>query len=593
MLPPDVARMVGCLRPYRWPIGIAVFVYVVGLVGGNVVGALELRYLVDAIDRSSWRFLVLFWWLYAIDTLVVPVFMAFNVYLMGLGVQGALRDIRTRVFAKALRGTRPNHDGHRTAAVISALVNDANLLGDAITGQVPSICSAVVGVFIALGIVATWNWLPVVLIAVFTFIVLQVNSRYARAMNRAVSSQQEALAQVLDSSSSAIGGYLVVRSLGAERAWLSRYAGVVGAHLSAVRRRGRVQAVVSVTLSASGVMHRTVELVAALMVLRGRLTAGMAPAIAQLGSQVVSPAMQLGANWTELQAGVVASDRIHAVLDEVEPAGRAADDADRCGAALTATGLSYTYQGQPAPAVRDCSFVIPAGQVVALVGSSGCGKSTLLKLLLGLYPEFEGRLSCAGAGPGPSPAPVRMSCCPQDLQLFRTSVRDNLEMVIGAARGEAAGDEVARDDAALDGKAWYARYDARVGEVIESFDLHRMSDQLKACWDTPTGELSGGQRQRVAVTRAFLPAGAAVLLDEPTGHLDITNEHIVYDAIRKVRGAATVVIATHRVVNLDWVDRILVMGDGEIIEDGTYAELVEGNGAFAALHRKQSRTLPS
>jgi ABC-type multidrug transport system fused ATPase/permease subunit len=154
-----------------------------------------------------------------------------------------------------------------------------------------------------------------------------------------------------------------------------------------------------------------------------------------------------------------------------------------------------------------------------------------------------------------------LSICPQDRQLLPFSIWENLRLV--------------------------AESDEKLLAVARSFRLDSMVAELPGGWDTPVGELSGGQQQRVALVRAFLKTAAVVLLDEPTAHLDAANESVMLDCIRAVRAGRTVLMITHRVVNLAAVDRILVMSRGTVVEEGTFEELVDAGGLFAGFYREQ------
>ncbi|HHY35245.1 MAG TPA: ABC transporter ATP-binding protein [Firmicutes bacterium] len=594
---PSVKRMFGYLKGHRWLTFGGVLLFVMVLVGNNVGIAIVLRLMVDAVDKFSRDLLVRFWLLYGALALVVPPLMALSVLCMGVGIQRILRDLRTTLFAKSMALSRTYYDKRGSSFVVSALVNDINLLGQTLAQNIPTFFSSVTGIVAALGIMTSWNPVIVVPITVFTLAVSILNHRYARSMKDVVSSQQQAISEVMGETSSVVSGHTVVRSLRAEKAWFARFAEVTSKALSAVRRRGKIRARIAATRWSSGLFHRLLELISALFVLRGWVTPGMAEATAQMGSQVVSPITQLSSAWAEIQGGAAASDRIHEILDEPEDffeqegarprAGSGTDG--RVGASLEVRGLSYSYPGQLCQAIRDCLFEVPSGHVVALVGPSGSGKSTLIDILLGLLPGYQGSFTWSIGDGEDAIGPVKLSYCPQDLELFRLSVKDNLEMVLfREAPAPSTGSANSESDSV---KHWYEGYNRRVVAVIEAFKLNEMVAELKNGWDTLVDELSGGQRQRVAVARAFLVEAHAVLLDEPTSHLDISNEENLYEAIRQVKGGTTVLMATHRVLHLDWVDRILVMDEGRIVEEGTFAELIQKDGLFASLYRKQRLTI--
>lgn len=284
-----------------YPGGALLFVMV--LVGNNVGIAIVLRLMVDAVDKFSRDLLVRFWLLYGALALVVPPLMALSVLCMGVGIQRVLRDLRTTLFAKSMALSRTYYDKRGSSFVVSALVNDINLLGQTLAQNIPTFFSSVAGIVAALGIMTSWSPVIVVPITVFTLAVSILNHRYARSMKDVVSSQQQAISEVMGETSSVVLGHTVVRTLRAEKPWFARFAEVTSKALSAVRRRGKIRARIAATRWSSGLFHRLLELISALFVLRGWVTPGMAEATAQMGSQVVSPITQRDGCRTEKRMG--------------------------------------------------------------------------------------------------------------------------------------------------------------------------------------------------------------------------------------------------------------------------------------------------
>jgi ABC-type multidrug transport system fused ATPase/permease subunit len=209
------------------------------------------------------------------------------------------------------------------------------------------------------------------------------------------------------------------------------------------------------------------------------------------------------------------------------------------------------------------NFCIPYGQSVALVGPSGSGKSTIAQLLLRLYDPDSGRVLfgghdlrfCAGAE-----VRRRFGVVPQDPFIFRTSLRQNIKV----AKPDATDEEIER--ACRLANAW---------EFIE-----KLPERL----DTRVGEgganLSGGQRQRLAIARAILANPPVFLFDEATSALDTLSEKLIQETLRTVcRGRTTIIIA-HRLATVKECDRILVVRDGQIIQDGNYEQLMASEGLF-------------
>ena len=228
--------------------------------------------------------------------------------------------------------------------------------------------------------------------------------------------------------------------------------------------------------------------------------------------------------------------------------------------------LYLAYEEGKRPALHGVSFQLKYGDRVALVGASGAGKTTILNLLLGFLDPDKGSITVNEtplADLPPESWRQHLGWIGQNPILFHGTIRDNIRL----GRPQASEDELEQA--------------ARSARVLD-FALH-----LPGGLDTLVGEqglgLSRGQAQRVALARAFLKDAPILLLDEPTSGLDTENERLVMSALEKLSTGRTVLMLTHRLANIEKADRIMVLEEGRIVEQGTYAELIEAGGAFRRL----------
>jgi ATP-binding cassette subfamily B protein len=233
--------------------------------------------------------------------------------------------------------------------------------------------------------------------------------------------------------------------------------------------------------------------------------------------------------------------------------------------------VSFAYPTRPdALAADGVTLAVRAGEKVAIVGPSGAGKSTLFHLLLRFYDPASGTISFDGVpikAADPRELRSRMALVPQDSVVFAATARENIRF----GRPEA-------DDAEVE----------RAADLAHATEFIR---RLPGGFDAQLGErgvtLSGGQRQRIAIARAILRDAPLLLLDEATSSLDAESETLVQTALEELMRHRTTRVIAHRLATVLSCDRIMVMDQGRIVEQGTHAELVAANGLYARLARLQ------
>ncbi|MGG4196992.1 ATP-binding cassette, subfamily B [Paenibacillus sp. cl6col] len=238
--------------------------------------------------------------------------------------------------------------------------------------------------------------------------------------------------------------------------------------------------------------------------------------------------------------------------------------------------LTFSYSNQSKPILKNITFRVAAGEKIAIVGENGAGKSTLVKCLLGLYFPNEGSITYDGI----------------EIRAINTaSLRENVSAVF---QDYVNYQLTARENIAM-GKLGHIHDDAMIMEAADNAGAGEILRKLPQGMDTVLGamfegghELSGGQWQKIALSRAFMKQAQFMILDEPTAALDPKSEAEVYDHFMKLCEGKTTIMISHRLSSCRHADRIIVLHDGEIIEEGSHVELIHKQGNYAEMFASQA-----
>ncbi|MCC0037659.1 MAG: ATP-binding cassette domain-containing protein [Brucellaceae bacterium] len=495
-------------------------------------------------------------------------------FVITLG-ERVVADIRREVFAHVTRLSPAFFDTAQSGEIVSRLTADTTQIKSAV-GATASV--ALRNIILGLGAVAmmvvTSPKLSGLVLAAIPLIVLPLVA-FGRSVRRKSRMAQDTLADATAYAAEHIGAVRTLQAFTNEKLVSGRFAAAVDAAFEAARSSVLARAfltffaILTIFTSVVGVLW-----FGSRDVLAGTMSAGT---LSQFLLYSVFAAGALGALsevWGELSQAAGAAERLTELLDErpsiAAPANPEALPVPATGS-LEFRDVSFRYPTRPGvSALNGLSFAVKPGETVAIVGPSGAGKTTIFSLVLRYYDPAEGRILIDGVDltrADPEEVRRRIAIVPQDVTVFAATARDNIAF--------------GRPDAS----------DADIEKAARDALAHDFITALDKGYDTQVGErgitLSGGQRQRIAIARAILRDAPILLLDEATSALDAESETLVQQGLERLMEGRTTLVIAHRLATVLKADRILVVDDGRIVEEGTHKSLVARDGVYARLARLQ------
>jgi len=499
-------------------------------------------------------------------------FVDYQGHVMGAKIEAS---VRRELFEHCQKLSFSFYDRQRTGQLMSRITNDSLWLGELFHHGPEDLAIAVLKFGGAIAILA-WIDLPLtLLILALTPFALFYALHFNRRMNRALERSKERIAGVNERVEDALAGIRVVQSFGNEDLELERFEAENGRFVESRKEGYRSEAFFWVgTVAFAQLVSIGVIVVGALRIVAAELEVAEMLTFLLCVAVLVDPVERL-ANFVRLwQEGYTGFNRAMEIL-EVEPeiADRpGAADPGRVRGAIEFRDVSFRYDDGGPHVLRNLSLRIGAGEFVALVGPSGVGKSTLCALIPRFYEVTDGAVLIDGT----DVRDLRLSALrrnvgvvQQDVYLFSGTVAENLR---------------------------YGRPGASPDEIVaaaRAANAHDFVSALPEGYDTDIGQrgvkLSGGQKQRLTIARAFLKDPAVLIFDEATSALDNESELAVQQALLGLtRGRTTIVIA-HRLSTVRRADRILVLTEEGIVEEGSHEALIAAGGVYAGLYGVQDR----
>ena len=500
---------------------------------------------------------------------------ALRFYLVTIIGERVVADLRTAVFAHLTELSPGFFDTAKTGEITSRLTADTTQIKSAVGSSVSvALRNLVLFIGSSAMMVVTSPRLSFFVIVAIPVIVLPLVAfgRLVRARSRTA---QDTLADASAYAAELIGAIRTLQAFTSEAVAQSRFAAAVERAFDAARHSTRARALLTaiiIFLVFGSVV--AVLWVGAQDVLASRTTPGTLGQFILYAVFAASGLGQLSEVWGELSQASGAAERLTELLaiePDIKPPHHPVALPTPARGEVTFEAVRFAYPTRPEAFVLDgVSFHVRPGEKVAIVGPSGAGKSTIFHLLLRFYDTSAGIVAFDGvrvADADPRELRSRIAMVPQDVSIFGATVAENIR---------------------------FGRPDATRADIERAAELAFAAEFIKRLpqgYDTQIGErgvtLSGGQRQRIAIARAILRDAPLLLLDEATSSLDAESETQVSAALARLMAARTTLVIAHRLATVLSCDRILVLDQGRIVEQGTHAQLSAAGGLYARLAKLQ------
>ena len=565
-------RLYRLIHPYKYQFMIAMFaaLVVAGLSGAQ---AYMVKPLLDKIffEKSSYFLAILPFALVALFA-VKGFFYGLNFFLLEKIGQTVIREMRIKVFEHIHLQSLSFFHKTPTGELISRIISDINYMQGAISTVVVGLLRAFLQVIFLLIVIFSMNWKLATLSLVFLPAAAIPIVKFGKLFRRLSTRMQEETAEISNIMHESITGAPVVKAFTMEPYESKRFSAQVWKLFDTIIEDARFRRIQHPLMEVIGGMGMALIIwFGGREVIAGNSTPGTFFAFLTALVMIYEPIKAVSKINSTVQQGLAAAVRVFGLLDQYPEITSKSDATDLAPFTNTIRlqNLQFSYDGIH-PVLKDINLTVPSGEILAIVGPSGSGKSTLANLIPRFFDIEQGSLLIDGVDIRDvtlQSLRQQIAIVTQQTILFNETIRENI----------AYGDQ--------------NKSEAEIRKAADAAYALTFIEALPEGFDTVIGEsgirLSGGERQRLSIARAILKNAPILVLDEATSALDTESEREVQKALENLMKNRTTFVIAHRLSTIKNADRIIVIKNGRIVEEGTHDELLTLNGEYETLYNMQ------
>ena len=493
-------------------------------------------------------------------------------YLVNVISFRVVRDLRRDVFRKLNTVPLSYIDTHPHGDLISRVINDVDAVGDGLTQICLQLFSGVVTIIGTLIFMLAIDWRIAIVVFVLTPLSLFLAAFIGKLTHKRFTEQQLLQGDISSYVEEHVGNQRIVKAFSYEERACEDFE-KLNQQLYDVGFKAQFAGALAnpSTRFVNALVYAAVAIIGALTVISGGLSIGGLSCFLTYANQYTKPFNEVTGVLTQLQTGLAAAERVFAVLEaeDESPGNNKITDTENVRGNVEIRDVSFSYVPEK-PLIRHFSLSVPSGCHVAIVGPTGCGKTTLINLLMRFYEVNEGSILLDGVDIRDMSRDALRRCYGmvlQDSWLFNGTIMENLRY----------GNENATDEEVI--------------AAAKSAHAHSFIRKMPQGYDTEIseggGNLSQGQKQLLCIARAMLTNPSVLILDEATSSIDTLTEIRVQKAFAKMMKGRTSFVVAHRLSTIKESDVILVLKDGNIIEQGSHETLLKQGGFYHTLYNSQ------